>query len=307
MTRPTLVKIISANPETIAICGLPKWMAVFAIIPAVISQLNLTETDLATTRTPLIAGNWKMNFTPSEAVALANALKTGLHNTGGEVEYLVCPSFLSLAAVADTLKGSPIKVGAQDLHWESDATKRNYTAQVAPDMAKEFITYTIVGHSEVRKYLGDTDQRVNLKAKNALAHGLNVIIAVGEQLEQRNAGTHIQVVADQVRAAFQEITPDKLERIVIAYEPVWAIGTGIAATPENAREIHSQAIRATLSELYGDDAANQMRIQYGGSVNADNIGGFMQEAEVDGALIGGASLKADSFIKMIETTRSLKA
>jgi len=245
-------------------------------------------------RTPIIAGNWKMYKTPAEAVAFVNALKAPLAELRA-AERVVCPPYVALPAVHAALRDTEIALGAQDVHWEEEGA---YTGQIAPGMLEGLVQYVIVGHSETRQYQGVTDQMVNWKAKGALRHGLHPIIAVGESLEINERGETEVFVARQIRAAFHGIPTADLDRIVIAYEPIWAIGTGRSASGEQANRI-SGMIRRVVEELYGPDRAEGMRIQYGGSVKPANMAEFMSQPHVDGALVGGASLNADSFVALV--------
>lgn len=245
-------------------------------------------------RIPIIAGNWKMNKTPAEAVAFVNAIKDDLIALKG-AERVVCPAYVALPGVQAALAGTDIAVGAQDVHWEESGA---FTSQIAPNMLVGLVKYVIIGHSETRQYQGVTDEMVNKKAKAALKHGLHPIIAVGESLEINEAGQTAAFVGQQVRAAFDGIPAEDLSRIVVAYEPIWAIGTGKSASAEQANAIIGM-IRGLLSELYGPVAADAMRIQYGGSVSTANMLDYMSQPHIDGALVGGASLKADSFITLV--------
>lgn len=245
-------------------------------------------------RTPIIAGNWKMYKTPQEAVAFVNALKDKLAPLTA-AERVVCPPYVALPGVQAALAGTEIAVGAQDVHWEAEGA---YTSQIAPGMLAGLVKHVIIGHSETREYQGVTDEMVNKKAKAALAHGLHPIIAVGESLAINEAGDTQSFVGSQIRAAFDGIPADALATIVIAYEPIWAIGTGKSATGEQANGIIG-AIRAIMAELYGDRHADAMRIQYGGSVKPANMAEFMSQPHIDGALVGGASLKVDSFVDLV--------
>ena len=245
-------------------------------------------------RTPIIAGNWKMNKTPQEAVAFVNAIKGPLAEMSA-AERVVCPPYVALPGVQAALAGTEIAVGAQDLHWEESGA---YTSQIAPNMLVDLVKYVIIGHSETRAYQGVTDEMVNKKAKAALAHGLHPIIAVGESLEINEAGKTQEFVGAQIRAAFDGIPAADLADIVVAYEPIWAIGTGKSASAEQANDLIG-AIRAILVELYGNDVAEAMRIQYGGSVKPSNMLEFMSQEHIDGALVGGAALKEDSFIDLV--------
>lgn len=253
-------------------------------------------------RTPIIAGNWKMHLTITESVAFVKELIPLLAPYSG-VEQVVGPTFVALAAVAEALKGSPIKVAAQQMHWEE---KGAYTSQIAPGMIKDLVEYVIIGHSECRQYLNETDETVNKKARAALAHGLKPIIAVGESLEEREAGRASSVITHQVQAALAGIPAEAMKQVVLAYEPIWAIGTGRNASGEIAQEIIGGSIRATLISLYGSDTASKVRIQYGGSVKPENMHEYMSQPDIDGALVGGASLKADSFAALIRAAAEAK-
>lgn len=249
-------------------------------------------------RTPIIAGNWKMNTTVSEALGLIATMKDRLDRIGG-VEKVVCPPFVSLVPVAEALKGSSIRVGAQNMYCES---KGAFTGEISPVMLAGICEYVILGHSERRAYFGETDELINRKVKAALGAGLKPIVCVGETLEENESGRTETVVTRQVRAALEGIP--SIENLIIAYEPVWAIGTGRAATEAQAGATIG-LIRRTVRELYGK-AAEALRIQYGGSTNAGNISGFMREPEIDGALVGGASLKPDEFVSMVEQAARVK-
>ncbi len=253
-------------------------------------------------RIPFIAGNWKMHKTIPEAVDLVLALRDAVADIT-HVHMAVCPPFTALQAVRDVLAGSNIAVGAQNMFWEEQGA---YTGEISPLMLKELVTYVIIGHSERRKYFGETDETVNRKVKAALAHGLLPIICVGEVLEEREAGQTEAVVTRQVRGAYAGLTAEQARVTTIAYEPVWAIGTGKAATPEDANYVIGQVIRATLADMFGEDVAQAVRVQYGGSVKPANIAGFMEQPEVDGALVGGASLKADQFAEIIRITAQIR-
>ncbi len=250
-------------------------------------------------RTPIIAGNWKMNTTVAEARKLAEALRPGLEKHGG-VERVLCPPFVSLHVVSEELKGSPIQVGAQDLHWEE---KGAYTGEVSPAMLKPLCEYVIIGHSERRQYFGETNETVNKKVKAALKVGLKPIVCVGENLGQREAGETNSFIAQQVREGLAGLP--SLENLVVAYEPIWAIGTGRAATSAMAQETIAM-IRGVLAEVFGSDQAQATRIQYGGSVTAANSEELLSQPDIDGGLVGGASLKADEFVKIVEAAAKTK-
>ena len=247
-------------------------------------------------RTPFIAGNWKMHKTIEEAVALVGELVDALEGITG-CDVAVCPPYPALAAVRATLSGSTIGLGAQDVHWEE---KGAYTSAVSPRMLEGLCDYVIVGHSERRNVFGDTDEMVNRKLRAALAHGLQPIVCVGENLDQNQAGETEAFVGGQVRAAFAGITPAQARTITVAYEPIWAIGTGVPATGDGANAIVGGAVRDTLAALFGDDVAQTMRIQYGGSVKPANVVEFMSQPEIDGALVGGASLRAGDFAAIVK-------
>ncbi len=250
-------------------------------------------------RIPLIAGNWKMNTTLYEAGKLVTAMRPGLDAIQG-VEKVVCPPFISLSVVKETLKGSTVKLGSQNLHFEE---KGAYTGEVSPSMLAGLCEFVIVGHSERRQYFSETDEVVNKKLRAALKVGLKPIMCVGERLEQNEAGKTEEVVTGQVKAGLAglDYSPD----MVIAYEPIWAIGTGRAANGAQANETIG-LIRRQFAELYGKQDAGKLRILYGGSVTADNIAEFVAQDEIDGGLVGGASLKADQFVSIVRQTSEIK-
>jgi triosephosphate isomerase len=248
-----------------------------------------------TMRKPVIAGNWKMYKTIGEAVDFVGKL-TPLVAKADHCEVVVAPPFTALRAVAEAVKGSNISVAAQEVHWDKEGA---HTGDVSPAMlADAGCTYVIIGHSERRQDHGETDAGVNRKIKAALAAGLTPIVCVGETLTQREAGKTEEVLQQQFQGGFAGLTPQDFSRIIIAYEPVWAIGTGRTATPEMAAESH-RFIRGLVRQQFGEDLASQMRILYGGSVKPDNIKGLMAQEEIDGALVGGASLKVDSFSAIV--------
>ncbi len=253
-------------------------------------------------RTPIIAGNWKMHKTLQESVAFVQELAPKLAPYTG-VERVVGPTFIAVAAVADALQDTDIQITAQDVHWEESGA---YTSQVSPTMLQGLVDYVIIGHSECRAYLNETDEGVNKKAKAALAHGLKPIIAVGESLEQNEAGETVAFVGGQVRAALDGISAEDMANVVIAYEPIWAIGTGKSATGEQANTIIRDAVRGVVRELYGDAVADALRIQYGGSVKPNNMTEFMSQPDIDGALVGGASLKVDDFTELVRLAAEAK-
>ena len=241
-------------------------------------------------RTPLVAGNWKMNKTVAEARDLVSTMSAKL-DAVADVEKVLCPPFLAIPALAEMLKGSGIGLGAQNLHWEE---KGAFTGELAPNMVKEFCQYVIIGHSERRTYFGETDESVNRKLHAALKAGLTPIVCVGETLEQYEAGSTSDVVRRQIKVGLAGV--ESPAKIVVAYEPIWAIGTGKASSGENANQVHQQVIRPALSELFGSQNADAIRILYGGSVTAANAGEFFAYTDIDGALVGGASLKPDEFV-----------
>jgi triosephosphate isomerase (TIM) len=250
-------------------------------------------------RTPFIAGNWKMNTTLDEATKLVATMIPDLDAIKG-VEKAVCPPFISLALVKDLIKGSSVKLGAQNLYFEE---KGAYTGEVSPLMLAGLCERVIIGHSERRGYFGETDQIVNKKLVAALKVGLKPILCVGERLEQNEAGTTREVVTGQVKNGLAGL-PYAAD-LVIAYEPIWAIGTGRAATGAQANETIG-LIREQFAALYGNENAQRLRILYGGSVTADNIGEFISQKEIDGGLVGGASLKADQFVSIVKQTADIK-
>ncbi len=246
-------------------------------------------------RVPLICGNWKMNLVWREARALVEAL---LHvPVRRDREWAVCPPYVWLQGIKELLDESPIRLGAQDVFWEASGA---FTGAVSPAMLKDVgCTYCIIGHSERRTRFGDTDDSVALKLRALLEYGVTPIVCCGETHHEYKEGLTRDVVTAQIARAFHHLTPAEVERTVVAYEPIWAIGTGLADTPENANETMG-AIRNQLGRLAGDDAAHRVRILYGGSVNAGNVDAFLGQRHIDGALVGGASLKADSFQRIME-------
>jgi len=253
-------------------------------------------------RTPIIAGNWKMYKTVAEAQVLVEAMLPQIERITS-VERVLCPPFTALAAVAAMVRGTGVEVGAQDMFWEPEGA---FTGEISPLMVKEFARYVIIGHSERRQFFGETDETVNRKVRAALAHGLTPIVAVGENLAQNEAGETVAFVSGQVRRGLAGLTPEQAQGLVIAYEPIWAIGTGRAATGSDANRIIGTAVRATLAEMFGSSVAEAIRIQYGGSVKASNIAEFVSQPEIDGALVGGASLKADEFAAIVRQTAEAK-
>jgi len=247
-------------------------------------------------RRPIMAGNWKMNMLVAEADALVNGLKSGLDGTE-EVDVVVAPPFPSLHSVGKALSGSSIALAGQNLHWEESGA---YTGEVSASMLLDVgCKYVIIGHSERRQFFGETNETVNRRVKAALLAGLDPILCVGEVLEERKSGRTWEVVGSQTREGLVGVSEGDAKRLVLAYEPVWAIGTGETATPDQAQEVHAK-IRGLIAELYGEGIAQGLRIQYGGSVKPDNVRGLMDQPDVDGALVGGASLKAESFLGIVK-------
>ncbi|EOD00766.1 triose-phosphate isomerase [Caldisalinibacter kiritimatiensis] len=245
-------------------------------------------------RTPIIAGNWKMNKTISEGVELVNKIKDVAAKT--DVEVVVCVPFVSLDAIKKELEGTEVKLGAQNMHWEESGA---FTGEISPLMLKEIgIDYVVIGHSERRQYFNETDETVNKKIKAAIAHGINPIVCVGETLEQRENGEEKEVVNEQVLKALEDVEAEDVKKVVIAYEPIWAIGTGKTASSEDANEM-IEYIRSTIEGKYGVDISEEVRIQYGGSVKPKNVTDIMNQPDIDGALVGGASLKAEDFTDIV--------
>lgn len=253
-------------------------------------------------RTPFVAGNWKMYKTVAEARHLVSELVPGLQAVEG-VQKVLCPPFTTLLAVAALLEGTDIRLGAQNLFWEASGA---FTGEVSPPMVAELCQYVILGHSERRTYFSETDETVNRKVEAALAHGLVPIVCVGETLEENEAGQTSEVVARQVKAGLAGLgglggsIQDSAQSLVIAYEPVWAIGTGRAATAEGANAVVAEIIRPALAELFGADMAQALRVIYGGSVKGSIAGEFFSQPDIDGALVGGASLKAAEFLQIVQ-------
>jgi triosephosphate isomerase len=250
-------------------------------------------------RKKIIAGNWKMNKTVAESAQLATDLVAASKGQpfSEKVEIVVCPTYLALDRVSGILKGSPIKLGAQDAHFENQGA---FTSKISVDMLKALgVTYVILGHSEPRTLFGETDANVNKKTLKVLAEGMIPIVCVGETLAEREGNITEKVVATQVRAAYQGVSAQDAAKTVIAYEPVWAIGTGRNASDEQAQAVH-KFIRGLLQELYGASVSEAVRIQYGGSMKPENASGLLKQPDVDGGLIGGASLKVDAFLGIIK-------
>ena len=250
-------------------------------------------------RRTVIAGNWKMNFTPAEATAFINAVKplvAGKNNC----DVIFCAPYVTIAAAQEAAKGSNIKIGAENVHF---AEKGAYTGEVSAKMLTACgVEYVIVGHSERRQYFGETDETVNLRTKAALAAGMKVILCLGEVKEQRLSGVTDEVVAMQTKLDLKDVTAEELKNVIIAYEPVWAIGTGLTATPEQAQET-CRVIRETLAKLYGKKAADEVTIQYGGSMNEKNAAELLAKPDVDGGLIGGASLVPEKFAAIVDAAQ----
>src|SRR5579862_253078 len=247
-------------------------------------------------RPPIIAGNWKMNGLLKDARDLAAGLRKELGDNAGGPEVLVCPPFLGLDVVRQVLDGSPIKLGAQDVHWEA---KGAFTGELSTTMLKEVgVVAVIIGHSERRHVMGETNEMVNKKLKACLAAGLLPILCIGELLEERNMGVTREVVERQIAKGLDGLTSEDVAKLVIAYEPVWAIGTGKTATPRQAEEVHHY-VRKLITQKAGEAVGQGIRILYGGSVSPDNVKELMAEEDIDGALVGGASLKVDSFLKIV--------
>jgi triosephosphate isomerase (TIM) len=263
------------------------------ITPSPSRSLNNPEEIM---RKPFVAGNWKMNKTGEEARLLVAALLPELQALTN-VEQALCPPFPYLMPLSNMLAGTGIGLGAQNLHWEASGA---YTGEVAPAMVAEFCQYVILGHSERRTYFGETDETVNKKVKAALAVGLIPIVCVGETMIENQSGKTAEVVTRQMHLGLAGLTPEQASKIVIAYEPVWAIGTGLAATSEGANAVIKDYIRGPLSADFGAAVAEAVRVQYGGSVNAKNANEFFGMPDIDGALVGGAALKAPDFIAIVK-------
>ena len=245
-------------------------------------------------RKAIIAGNWKMHYTPEEAVKLVNELKPLVKDATCDV--VVCPTFVCLDAVLKAVEGSNIKVAAQNMHFEE---KGAYTGEVSGKMLKSInVEYVIIGHSERRQYFNETDETVNKKIKAAFANGLKPIVCVGETLEQREAGKTVEIITKQTELALEGLTDEQVKNTIIAYEPIWAIGTGKTATSEDANNSIKE-IRNKIADIYGKDVAEEVIIQYGGSVKSTNAKELFEMSDIDGGLVGGASLKAEEFSKIV--------
>jgi len=249
-------------------------------------------------RKPMMAGNWKMNKTIDEAVELASAIADSVAGMDS-VDQVICPTYVCLPAVSAALKGSSVKVGAQNMYWEASGA---YTGEISAAMLQGVAEYVIIGHSERRQYFAETDETVNKKVHAALAAGLKPIVCVGESLEQNQAGETAEFVSGQVRGALAGLDAEQVANLIIAYEPIWAIGTGLAATSQQAQDICGGVVRSAVKGLYGEAVAERTRVLYGGSTKPGNIAEIMAMADIDGALIGGAALKADSYSDMVRFT-----
>jgi triosephosphate isomerase len=249
-------------------------------------------------RKPMLAGNWKMHNSIVEAQELVKGISIELASFDHSgVDVVICPPYTALAAVSEAARSAGMGLGAQNMHWEPRGA---FTGEISPLMLQGVCEYVILGHSERRQYFGETDAAVNKKIRAAFEHSLTPIVCVGENLDQNQAGETAAFVGKQVRGALEEINAEQVQKLIIAYEPIWAIGTGMAATAEGANEIVSTAIRGVLADLYGRKVADRVRVQYGGSVKPANIAEFMAQPEIDGALVGGACLEAKSFAAIIQ-------
>lgn len=252
-------------------------------------------------RTPLIAGNWKMHCGPSEARKLALEIRNGVLGSRPDVDIVVCPPFVSIAAVREIVQGSAIGLGAQNAFWETSGA---WTGEVAAPMLRDAgCDWVILGHSERRAHFDETDASVRRRLQAVLKSGLRPIVCVGETLDERESGVTERVVTTQVRGGLEGLDPEAYARLTLAYEPVWAIGTGRNATPEQAQDVH-RLLRDVLAEIAGAALAAAIRIQYGGSVKPDNAAALLGQPDVDGALVGGASLQAAAFLAIIDAARS---
>jgi triosephosphate isomerase (TIM) len=249
-------------------------------------------------RRPIIAGNWKMHKTVQDALDIAIGLKRKFY-TFGEADIVICPSFTALSKVGDEISDSSIMLGAQDVYWEEEGA---FTGEVSPKMLKDVrVRYVIVGHSERRSLFGETDEAVNKKVKVVLRYGMIPIMCIGEKLEERDNGTTYEVLEKQLTRGLKDLTKDDISRLIIAYEPVWAIGTGRTAAPREAQEAH-KFIRNFIEKHFEKEASMKVRIQYGGSVKPDNIAKLMAEEDIDGALVGSASLDVNAFVQIVENS-----
>ncbi|MHB8808223.1 MAG: triose-phosphate isomerase [Anaerolineaceae bacterium] len=250
-------------------------------------------------RKPFVAGNWKMNKTVEQASLLVADLLPGLQAMQ-KIERVLCPPFPALMVISQMTAGTAIGLGAQNMHWEESGA---FTGEVAPAMVKEFCNYVIIGHSERRQFFAETDATVNKKVKAALKQGLTPIVCVGETLEENEAGRTAEIVKREVLEGLKDLNADDAVKLVIAYEPIWAIGTGKAASAEQAEEIIGKIVRGSLADCFEQEAAEQIRILYGGSVKGSNALEFFNMPNIDGALVGGASLKADDFIQICQAAQ----
>lgn len=247
-------------------------------------------------RTSFVAGNWKMNKTVEQACVLVQEMLTGLQGVPS-VERVICPPFTTLMPLSAILAGTGIGLGAQNMHWETSGA---FTGEVAPSMVKEFCQYVILGHSERRMYFGETDQTVNRKVKAALANGLIPIMCIGETLSENKAGQTGDVIRRQVSEGLVDLSEEQANKIVLAYEPVWAIGTGLAASGPGANAVVADYIRGTLKKMFGASVSQAVRVLYGGSVTGANAAEFFSQPDIDGALVGGASLKPADFTAIVK-------
>lgn len=247
-------------------------------------------------RTPIIAGNWKMHKTVAEAIQLAHAVCENVVNVDG-VDVVLCPPFTALSALKKIVEDTKVGLGAQNMYWEEQGA---FTGEISPLMLSELCAFVILGHSERRQYFGETDEGVNKKIKVALSHGLTPIVCVGENLAQNEAGETAEFVGGQVKAAFNGLSAEDAAQVIVAYEPIWAIGTGRNADPATANSIIGLNIRGALAEAYNEEVAQNIRVQYGGSVKPENVESYMSQPDIDGALVGGASLKPDSFMALVK-------
>ena len=246
----------------------------------------------------VIAGNWKMNKTPAEAAALINEMEPLV--AGASCDVVLCVPFVDITTAVEAAKGSNIKIGAENIHWAESGA---FTGEISGEMLKAAgAEYVVIGHSERRQYFGETDDTVNARHKAAIANGLTPIVCVGETLEQREKNITVETVAIQTKIAFRDVSAEDAKNTIIAYEPVWAIGTGVVATDEQAEEVNA-AIREVVRGIYGDEVADEIVIQYGGSMNAKNCAGLLAKDNIDGGLIGGASLKAEDFAVIVNAAK----
>jgi len=253
-------------------------------------------------RNKIVAGNWKMHYGPKEAAEFAESLRINILDTHG-VSVILCPPFLALKPVFDAVNGSELKVGAQNMHWEESGA---FTGEITGAMIRETgAEYVILGHSERRHVFGETDEWINKKVLRSLTSGLIPILCVGEKIEEREAGETEQVIAKQLRRGLKDLSAAQMETVILAYEPVWAIGTGLTASPQQAADVHV-FIRGALRTLYNEEVAESTWILYGGSVKPDNTIGLLSNKDIDGALVGGASMKLDSFKGIIDEAGAIE-